>query len=401
MTPVARQRGRGDASRPSAAARRPGGASLGWRPVPGALCAIIIACALLAVGCTKGAPSPAIGATGADRAAGADGAGEADLVIYSSHPDELARVVVAEFRERTGLRVKLVRGGTGEMLARLRSEAEAGKGVCDVFWGGGAESLAANIDLFEPWTSSEDAAIPAVYKAADHRWNGFTVLPMVIAYNKRLLPAGRVPRSWSDLFEPYFRGSIAYADPSVSASSYTILRTIGSALSKPGGPSRTDVEEAFARALAGKVLGESSAVFPAVASGEYLVGIYHDEAAQELLITGSDLKIVYPADGTSAVPDGVALVRGCAHCAAAGTFIDFVLGADVARVMGTRFHRRSVRTDSAPIPGQPALPEITLAPYDIGEAAADKAATLERFKGYLEAARGGDAGGSAAGAGGH
>ena len=123
---------------------------------------------------------------------------------------------------------------------------------------------------------------------------------MVIAYNKRLLPPGRVPRSWSDLFEPYFKGSIAYADPSVSASSYTILRTLGSALSKPGGPSRTEVEESFARALEGKVLGESAAVFPAVASGEYLVGIYHDEAAQELLIAGSDLKIVYPATAADA-----------------------------------------------------------------------------------------------------
>jgi len=372
------------------------------RAVHGALCAIIVACALLPAGCAKRGAQP--GAGGAETAGNPDAAGMTDaagfdLVVYSSHPDELARVVMAEFRDRTGLRVRLVRGGTGEMLARLRSEAGAGKGVCDVFWGGGAESLAANVDLFEPWTSSEDAAIPEVYKAADRRWNGFTVLPMVIAYNKRLLPAGRVPRSWSDLFEPYFKGSIAYADPNVSASSYTILRTIGSALSRPGGPSRTEVEAAFARALEGKVLGESAAVFPAVASGEYLVGIYHDEAAQELLITGSDLKIVYPADGTSAVPDGVALVNGCAHRVAAGTFIDFVLGVDVARVMGTRFHRRSVRTDSAPIPGQPALSEIPLAPYDIGEAAADKVATLERFKGYLEAARVGSTGGSAGGAG--
>jgi iron(III) transport system substrate-binding protein len=355
-----------------------------------------VACALLASACAKSGASPAAAASGPE---GADRAGEADLVIYSSHPDELARVVVAEFRERTGLRVRLVRGGTGEMLARLRSEAEAGKGACDVFWGGGAESLAANVDLFEPWISSEDAAIPAVYKAADHRWNGFTVLPMVIAYNKRLLPSSRVPRSWSDLLEPYFRGSIAYADPEVSASSYTILRTIGSALSKPGGPARREVEAAFARALEGKVLGESAAVFPSVASGEYLVGIYHDEAAQELLIAGSDLKIVYPVDGTSAVPDGVALVKGCAHRVMAGAFIDFALGADVARVMGTRFHRRSVRLDSAPVPGQPALSEIPLAPYDVAEAAVDKAATLERFKGYLSLARGvsGGASGGAAG----
>ena len=347
--------------------------------------ALVLIAFFLPASCSR--ERPAAAAPVADGRALGGASSDTDLVVYSSHPEELARVVVAEFRERTGLHVTLVRGGTGEMLARLRKESVAGAWECDVFWGGGAESLEANADLFEPWTSSEDAAIPGAYKAGDRSWTGFTVLPMVIAYNRRLLPSERVPASWADLLDPYFRGSIAYADPTVSASSYTILRTIGSALSGPGKPARPAIEEAFARALQGKVLAESAAVFPAVASGEYLVGIYHDEAAQELLIAGSDLKLVYPSDGTSAVPDGVALVRGGRHAAAARAFIDFVLGPDVAQVMGARFHRRSVRVDSAPIKGQPALSAIPLVSYDIAEAAAAKAGTLARFMGYLEAAR--------------
>ncbi len=289
-------------------------------------------------------------------------------------------MAVSEFRDRTGLSVRLVQSGTGELFSRLRAELSGGGGgPCDVFWGGGAESHAANADLFEPYRSREAEAIPDAYKDPAGRWTGFTVLPMAIGYNGRLLSDAEAPHSFADLLKPRFRGAIAFADPRVSASSYTILRTLGAALSASGAMRREDAERAFALALEGKVLPESAAVFPAVASGEYLAGLYHDEGARELLGRGSDLKIVFPADGTSAVPDCIALVRGAAHPEAAKRFIDFALGRDVALVVAKRFHRRSVRTDCPPPEGQVPVSALRLVGYDIAEAAAAKEKTLERF----------------------
>ncbi len=310
---------------------------------------------------------------------GAVGAG---LTIYSSHPEELVRTVVAEFRDRSGIRVAVTRGGTGELLARLRAEAADARGRrgCDLLWGGGAESLAANADLFEPYDSPEAAAIPAACKAPDSSWTGFTLLPMAIGYNVRLLPPARVPRSWEELLDPRFRGRIAYADPAVSGSSYTILRTLGTALSAGGKRTRVEAERAFAAAIDGRLLAASASVFPSVASGENLVGLYHDEGATELISLGSDLRITYPTDGTSAVPDGIALLRGAPHPEAARRFFDFALGKDVAAVVSERFHRRSARADCPPPPGQVPLSRIRLVPYDIGVAAAEKEATIRRFK---------------------
>lgn len=316
----------------------------------------------------------------------------ADLVVYSSHPEEIVRVIVTEFRDRTGLRVRVEQGGTGDILRRARAEREAPAGSAlardraDLLWGGGAETLTANADLFEPYRSPEALAVPDQWKAPDGTWTGFTVLPMAIGYNVRLLPADRVPGSWAELLEPRFKGAIAYADPAVSASSYTILRTLGSAMEGRGGLSRAQVEEAFVRNLDGKLLPESSAVFPSVASGEFLVGLYHDEGARELMIAGSDLRIVYPEDGTSAVPDGVALLAGAVHGGNARRFVDFVLSVDVARVMASRFHRRSARLDCPTPEGQAPLASIRLVDYDIGVAARDKAATLERFAALRDAA---------------
>jgi iron(III) transport system substrate-binding protein len=323
--------------------------------------------------------------------AGDGGSGSpADLVVYTSHSEEMARAVISEFRGRTGLSVRLVQGGTVEILKRVRSEsADAGRrrssegpGTgerCDVMWGGGAETLWANSELFERYVSPEAEAIAPEYKASDGSWTGFTILPMAICYNSRLLSADRAPKSWKELLEPRFKGAIAYADPRVSASSYTILRTIGTAVSSATGSSRASVEASFIRNLGGKLLPESGDVFPSVASGEYLVGLYIDQGASEYMLPGSDLKIVYPSDGTSAAPDGVALAKGALHPATARRFIDFVLGRDVAMIMSSRFQRRSVRSDCPPPPGQLPLSAIKLVPHDIALAAREKDETLARF----------------------
>jgi iron(III) transport system substrate-binding protein len=302
---------------------------------------------------------------------------EADLVVYSSHPEELARLVVTEFRERSGLSVRLVQGGTGELLRRIRTEAEEGTAAGDVLWGGGAESLQANADLLEPYRSPEADAVPAEHKASDGSWTGFSVLPMVIVYNRRLIPEDRAPDSWDDLLDPKLSGRIAYADPASSGSAYTILKTATSALSRRH-PGEAAVA-AFARALGGRTLQESTQVIPSVASGEYLVGLSFENAIAELTTAAADIGIVYPSDGTSAVPDGVGLIRGTRRGDAARRFIDFVLSADVARVLSGRFGRRPARGDLPPPEGLPRLADLPLMSYDIPRSAAEKKALVEAF----------------------
>lgn len=330
-----------------------------------------------------------------DRAARTpDEASVADLVVYSAHPEELVRLVVTEFRERTGLSVRLVQGGTGELLRRIRAETEEGAATGDLLWGGGAESLEANADLFDPYSSPEAAAVPPEYKAADASWTGFSVLPMVIVYNRRLLPEDRAPKSWADLRQPQFEGRVAYADPASSGSAYTILKTATSVLSRrfPGGAATA----AFVGFLDGRVLNESTQVIPSVASGENLVGLSFENAAAEMTTTGAEIGVAYPSDGTSAVPDGVAIIRGSPRRAAAERFVDFVLSSDVARVLSGRFGRRPARADLPPPDGLPPLADLTLISYDIRAAAKEKRELVEAFKRELERPKPQEVGGSSA-----
>jgi len=289
---------------------------------------------------------------------------QADLVVASSHPEDMLRFLTKEFRERTGLRVTLIRAGTGTLLGRLGDHTLA----ADVMLGGGLESLEAAKDLFEPYLSGEVAAIPPEFRSAEDLWTGFSVLSLLIVYNHRLVPPEAAPRGWGDLTGPRFAGVIAFADPRQSGSAYSLLRVFRS-LPQPEG-----LMERFVTNLRGRPLLDSAQIVGAVSSGEFLVGLTFESSDPS-----PDVSLVYPREGTLVLPDGVALVRGAPHPEAARRFIDFALGPDVASVLVGRYHRRSVRTEAPDPEGLPDLGHVKPLPYDIGLAAREKDETLARF----------------------
>ena len=94
----------------------------------------------------------------------------------------------------------------------------------------------------------------------------------------------------------------------------------------------------------------------------------------------SPLAIVYPEDGTLAVPDGVALVNNAANEDAAKAFIDFVLSQTVQNYIVQNWMRESVRNDIA-IPEKAMDPSfINIMPYDIYEAARNRELFLEKWR---------------------
>jgi len=301
-----------------------------------------------------------------------------DLVIYSPHPEDMTEYIVREFRQRTGIRTTVIRAGTGELLERMQSADH--REEADLFWGGGIESLESATGYFCSVASSEDRMIEKEYRDAHRLWNPFSVLPTVIIYNESLVPTERIPGSWKDLLDPWFRDRIVIADPEKSGSSYTILATMLCALSPPGKGTfgGWDYVGKLAEQLGtcGLVPG-SARVYSSVASGDFYAGITFENFALALQKTGSNVGYCYPAEGTSAVPDGIALLKTARHPAAARAFIDFVLGYDVQKLLMDRWQRRSVRTDiGGDAPGKRPWPLIR---YPLAEAAASRESILARW----------------------
>lgn len=299
------------------------------------------------------------------------------VTVYSPHPADPLNAGIKEFQEKTGITVDLVAAGTGELLKRI--EAESANPLCDVFWGGGADSLAAYTEYFEPFVPEDIDNIDKNYVDPNNMWTGESPLPMVIMYNKKLVAENDVPKGWGDLIDPKFKGQIAYADPAKSGSSYTILCTILTAFGKDDGKGWEFIEKLVAN-LDGKILGSSGDVYKKVADGEYAVGLTLEKEAIKYVQAGADVGIVYPSEGTSAVPDGIALVKGSKNRENAEIFLNFVLSKECQGMMAADFGRRPVRLDTNPPEGLPPMSEIPMVDYDFEWASSQKEEIMNKWK---------------------
>jgi len=302
----------------------------------------------------------------------------AGIVVYSPHPRDMVEYIVKEFRQRTGIQVRVVYAGTGELIERIRREGRASEG--DVLWGGGVESLETAKDCFRAYRGMEDGSINPAYKSSSGLWSPFSVLPAVIMYNTKLVPEPRRPKSWSSLLDPYFDGRIIMADPQVSGSSFTALVTMLVAMARGGGGpySGWDYVEGLVSQLGeGGLVTSSTAAYSAVANGDYFATVTSENSALNLKKSGALVAVCYPSEGTSAVPDGIALIARDGSGSDAERFFDFVLSRDVQSLLMTRWQRRSVRAD---IPGSsPEADRIKLVPYRIEEVAALRGTILSRW----------------------
>ena len=92
---------------------------------------------------------------------------------------------------------------------------------------------------------------------------------------------------------------------------------------------------------------------------------------------------VYPADGTSCVPDGCAALKGAPHPDNAKLFLDFAVSYDVQQLLQSDFYRRPVRSDVSPASKLPELSAIRQVAYDVSWASEHREAILMSWAFYL------------------
>lgn len=299
------------------------------------------------------------------------------VVVYSPHDADPLNAGVNLFMEKyPNVKVEVVAAGTGELCNRIA--AESANPIADVLWGGGADSLAAFKDYFAPYVCANDDVIAEEYKDPDDKWIGESPLPMVLFYNKDLIEKDgmTIPESWEDLTKPEWKGKIAYCLPSKSGSAYTQLCTM--ILGHGGKEDGWDFIKKLYDNLDGKIVDSSGKCHKMVADGEFYVGLTLEKAAVQYKDDPS-VGFVYPKDGTSAVPDGVALVKGCPNEENAKLFIDFVTSKECQTEQSENWGRRPVRSDMDVAEGLAKLSDLVLVDYDFDWAANEKESIIEHF----------------------
>ena len=112
----------------------------------------------------------------------------ADLVIYSARNERLNNIVIPGFEAATGLTIEMITGSTGEVNQRIKAEVESGNVTVDIHWAADETMLAANRDMFQPYVSTENAAMmPLFQNAGTNEFNPAFAEPNVIIVNTEKL----------------------------------------------------------------------------------------------------------------------------------------------------------------------------------------------------------------------
>ncbi|SDB42989.1 iron(III) transport system substrate-binding protein [Pseudobutyrivibrio sp. YE44] len=295
---------------------------------------------------------------------------ENQLIVYTSHKEEVYLPIIQEFENETGIYVDIQAGGTQEMMQQAKSASEKGK--CDIMFGGGVESYEAWKDIFEPYESSEKEQLDEAFLSKDGCWTPFTELPIVFVYNKKLVHSSMAPQTWDELLDSKWQGKIAFADMDNSGTSYTIVSTIA----QMQGKEPSDVVETIIHQTNGAILKSSGDIIPDVSNGTSLVGITLEETALKAIDRGYNIDMVYPKDGTSAVPDGCGILKNAPHEENAKRFIDFITSSQVQGFAMNQFYRRPIRTD---VELREDFGKLNIIDFDVAKSAEDEEATFDRW----------------------
>jgi len=299
------------------------------------------------------------------------------LVLYASHPTAMVDYYVKAFEQQNpGVKVELITGGTGDLLGRVKAEKDRPRG--DLLWGGSSTTGGSAPELFVKYDApvlkeiSKELLDPTGYNAP------FDAFAMVIVYNKDLVPAAEVPKTWADLANPKWKGKIRFANPISSSSSYAALvnwKLIGG----------WELIERMARNM---IIDESSsAPFTAVAQGEAPLGVAYEEGAYRVLKTGK-VGIVYPSDGVVVLPGGLFLIKGGPNAVNAKKFADFVLATPQQQSLVDHFPGRRPANLNVRFPADmPPPSKIKVLAYPTDEAKKEQKVWLAKWKEIMIAVR--------------
>jgi iron(III) transport system substrate-binding protein len=295
-----------------------------------------------------------------------------NLVLYTSQLEPDAAATVEAFRKRhPGVTVEWIRGGTNQILPRLRAEIAAGSPRADLLLLADSltfEGLKAE-GLLRASPEVELGATPAALHDPGQSYFGTKLLTTGIVMNTR---APFTPKTWADLLRPEARNLTAMPSPAVSGAAAIHVQTLAQDPALGWGY----IEKLAQAGIQPR--GGNGAVLQAVAGGERAFGIIVDYLPIREAAKGAPLRYIFPEDGVSAVTEPAAILKTSRNPQAAAAFISFLLSRE-GQELASRQGFLPADPNVAPPPGFPDPKGIKVLPFDAARAAGESEATLRRF----------------------
>ncbi|MGW7819108.1 2-aminoethylphosphonate ABC transporter substrate-binding protein [Streptomyces puniciscabiei] len=258
--------------------------------------------------------------------------------------------VFADFTQQTGIKVKYVEGGSGEMVQRaLREKSNPQADVLVTL--PPFIQQADGKGLLQKYRPKDADRVGGAGKAADGTWTSVVNNYFGFVYNKKELK--QAPRTWDELLGSRYRNKLQYSTPGVAGDGTAVLIK---AIHDFGGK---DAALAYLKKLQANNVGPSAStgkLAPKVDKGELLVANGDVQMNYAQSKTMPDLGIWFPAgqDGkptTFALPYAAGLVTKAPHSENGRKLLDFMLARkqqqEVSAIGGGFAARQDVRATDA------------------------------------------------------
>ena len=296
---------------------------------------------------------------------------EGTVTWYTSTPIGTAQKIANLFQAETGIKVELFRSGGSAVLRRFLQEADARRVVADVLTISDPAAASALIkrDLVVPFRPKHFDKVRDEVKDLKgyHIAQRLNLVGIIVRTDKRL----DLPRNWTDLTDPKYKGLTVMPDPSYTAIQLMVVGTL----------SRKYGWEFYEKLRANEVMivqGHQQ-VSETLTRGERLIAAEGaDQYAWLDRKAGHKVQTIFPSDGAFAISAPTAVTKGSPHPNAAKALAEFMIGDTVQRLFpGEGIY--AARSDVEPPPGNPHLGQIKLMPVDYDQIEKDAKSLKARF----------------------
>jgi iron(III) transport system substrate-binding protein len=273
---------------------------------------------------------------------------EGKLVVYATTDSASAEPLLKDFKSLFPfLSVEYNDLNSTELYNRYIGEVAAAAGTGDLLWSSAMDlqmKLVADKNALV-YGSPEAQQLPS-WAVFENQAYGTTFEPLVIVYNKRLLPADAVPKSHADLARlitekpDLFKGKVTCYDTEKSGVGFLLTTQDAAAW-----PQYWDLVRAFGKSGA-KYYTSAGAMMEKVTSGEHLVA-YNIFGSYALLRQKKDpnLAFVNPSDFTLGLSRVAFISKTARHPNAAKLFLDYLLSKRGQDILANQSLLYAVRED--------------------------------------------------------
>jgi iron(III) transport system substrate-binding protein len=137
---------------------------------------------------------------------------EGQVVIYAALIQNQAMRPIAEGFGKKYPFVKLItwRADSEDIVQKAAAEVRASNIVADVIEGTGAGEEAVEANIVQPYYAPAMAGFAPEYRNSAGLWAPTRLSYYGIAYNTKIVPPDRIPKSYDDLLDPQWKGKMAW-----------------------------------------------------------------------------------------------------------------------------------------------------------------------------------------------